>query len=463
MSKPAALEDFWRALLVNASLGAEGNSSHGSIRNFSQGAALAETGRFFYGQFSETSAVLLASLMILLVIVTVLGNALVVLAFVVDKSLRSQNNFFLLNLAISDFLVGAFCIPMYVPYVLTGRWMLGKNLCKLWLVIDYLLCTSSVFNIVLISYDRFLSVTRPVTYRAKQGKRRNAAVKMMLIWLTAFLLYGPAITAWEHIIGRSIVPEGECYAEFYYNWYFLITASMVEFFVPFISVTFFNLSIYLNIQKRTRTRLDISQDTMHNKPSFGNNEVCSDSAFFLKVCKIDQKTKLINPKLLNSTNTSPEINIEGERSETPTESEHRNDLGKMIPPFHFSEVKCLTKESITQSQPFSERKIKLISQNVVRRFRLSRDKKVAKSLAIIVCIFGFCWAPYTLLMIIRAVCHGHCISHYWYEASFWFLWINSAINPVLYPLCHKSFKKAFMKLLCSTKLKIQPHSLLRRL
>lgn len=60
---------------------------------------------------------------------------------------------------------GAFCIPLYVPYVLTGRWPFGRGLCKLWLVVDYLLCTSSVFNIVLISYDRFLSVTRAVSLR----------------------------------------------------------------------------------------------------------------------------------------------------------------------------------------------------------------------------------------------------------------------------------------------------------
>ncbi|KAJ0058693.1 hypothetical protein NL108_000417, partial [Boleophthalmus pectinirostris] len=54
----------------------------------------------------------------------------------------------------------AFCIPVYIPYTLTGRWTLGRGLCKLWLVMDYLLCSASAFNIVLISYDRFLSVTR---------------------------------------------------------------------------------------------------------------------------------------------------------------------------------------------------------------------------------------------------------------------------------------------------------------
>lgn len=185
------------------------------------------------GRFPAAGTAALGALMVLLIAVTVAGNALVMLAFVADSSLRTQNNFFLLNLAISDFLVGkvpargsnsaagrgarpgmlrllppgcasapapllpwsppavpgplpqspiapsvrvpraspgtgtplagAFCIPLYVPYVLTGRWIFGRSLCKLWLVVDYLLCTSSVFNIVLISYDRFLSVTRAVS------------------------------------------------------------------------------------------------------------------------------------------------------------------------------------------------------------------------------------------------------------------------------------------------------------
>lgn len=57
---------------------------------------------------------------------------------------------------------GAFCMPLYIPYALTGTWHLGRSLCKLWLVMDYLVCTASVFNIVLISYDRFLSVTKAV-------------------------------------------------------------------------------------------------------------------------------------------------------------------------------------------------------------------------------------------------------------------------------------------------------------
>ena len=50
--------------------------------------------------------VILAGLMIILDVVIVAGNALVIMAFVVDKTLRNQSNFFFLNLAVSDFLVG---------------------------------------------------------------------------------------------------------------------------------------------------------------------------------------------------------------------------------------------------------------------------------------------------------------------------------------------------------------------
>ncbi len=56
--------------------------------------------------FSGPIFVILMVTMVTLVVVIVLGNALVILAFKVDKSLRRQCNYYFLNLAISDFLVG---------------------------------------------------------------------------------------------------------------------------------------------------------------------------------------------------------------------------------------------------------------------------------------------------------------------------------------------------------------------
>ncbi|XP_016103084.1 histamine H3 receptor [Sinocyclocheilus grahami] len=342
--------------------------------------------------FEGPALALLSVMMVILVAVIVCGNALVIVAFKMDKSLRKQSNYFLLNLAISDFLVGAFCIPVYMPYVLTGKWMLGKGLCKLWLVVDYLLCTASVFNIVLISYDRYLSVTKAVSYRAKQGMAHFAVVKIAVVWILAFLLYGPAILFWEQLTGKSRVPDDECFAEFYYTWHFLLSASAVEFFSPFLSVAFFNISIYLNIRQR---RLGSKKESCSPK--------CQDAANLY-----GEKTRMSVRICWNSMTL---------KKKSPAGGEKRSESDGL-------------------------------SMRCVQRSRLRQDKKIAKSLAIIVCVFAVCWAPYTLLMIVRAACRGDCVSHHWYEVTFWLLWLNSAINPFLYPLCHSSFRRAFFKILC---------------
>ncbi|XP_020493338.2 histamine H3 receptor [Labrus bergylta] len=339
--------------------------------------------------------VVLMVMMVTLVVLIVLGNALVILAFKVDKSLRKQCNYYFLNLAICDFLVGAFCIPVYIPYILTGRWTLGRGLCKLWLVMDYLLCSASVFNIVLISYDRFLSVTRAVSYRARQSMTHRAIIKMIAVWLLAFVLYGPAIIFWELVVGRSRVPKDECFAEFYYSWYFLLSASMLEFFSPFISVAFFYLSIYLSIRRRRLHSREAQPQLQLSKPACAQGEgvpLSHNMGFGMKLAVRGS---------IHSQTSSP-------------------SLGKFDP------------STSRAAQPS----------------RLSRDKKIAKSLAVIVSVFAICWAPYTLLMIIRAACRGRCIQHHWYEVTFWLLWLNSAINPFLYPLCHSSFRRAFSKILC---------------
>lgn len=269
---------------------------------------------------------------------------------------------------------------------------------------------------------------------------------MAMVWLLAFLLYGPAIISWEYISGRSTIPDGECYAEFFYNWYFLITASTLEFFTPFISVMFFNLSIYWNIQKRTKIRLEV----LHDSQNFvEETEMSAGPKLSMKCCKWEEK----DPGSLNL----PKWDI-------PEEEDARGNINAKRSRDSESEPKPSSKKNYKDwaANLSLERGLKVASQNVTQRYRLSRDKKVAKSLAVIVGIFGLCWAPYTLLMIIRAACHGHCIPVYWYEASFWLLWVNSAINPVLYPLCHYSFRRAFVKLLCPKKLKIQPHNSLQK-
>ncbi|KFP38225.1 Histamine H3 receptor, partial [Chlamydotis macqueenii] len=339
---------------------------------------------------------LLAFLMVLLALITVLGNALVILAFIVDRNLRHRSNYFFLNLAISDFAVGVFCMPLYIPYALTGTWHLGRGLCKLWLVMDYLVCTASVFSIVLISYDRFLSVTKAISYRAQQGITSNPVIKMLIVWVFAFLLYCPAILFWEHVAGYSVVAADQCYAEFFDNWYFLLCASTIEVFVPLLLVTYFNVHIFHNIQRRQR----------HG--STEDYEPPRSGSLSWRFC------------LLPRPGTS--------------QSEAEDSVSSLTRSWRPAAMaNC---PSPTQTSPTPFKRDFSVSFRSRTGSRLQRDKKIAKSLAIIVSVFAVCWAPYTLLMIIRGACQGKCIHNSLYEITFWLLWINSSLNPFLYPLCH---------------------------
>uniref|UniRef100_A0A8C3R711 G-protein coupled receptors family 1 profile domain-containing protein n=1 Tax=Cyanoderma ruficeps TaxID=181631 RepID=A0A8C3R711_9PASS len=357
--------------------------------------------------------VLLAFLMVLLCVVTILGNTLVILAFVMDRNLRHRSNYFFLNLAVSDFAVGTFCMPLYIPYALTGTWHLGRSLCKLWLVMDYLMCTASVFNIVLISYDRFLSVTKAVRITFLFTVLYIPAIKMVAIWALAFLLYCPAILFWEQVAGHSVVAADQCYAEFFDNWYFLLCASTLEFFVPLLLVTYFNMHIFHNIQRRQR------------RGSAQDCEPARSSSLSWRFCGLpwpgaSSPSSEAEDSVSSLTRSwRPAVVANGpSRTETSSTALKRN----------FSASFC----SRTGS-------------------KLQRDKKIARSLAIIVCVFAICWAPYSLLMIIRGACQGKCIHNSLYEATFWLLWINSSLNPFLYPLCHMRFRMAFLKILCPKK------------
>ena len=57
---------------------------------------------------------------------TILGNILVITAFIIDKNLRKYSNYFILNLSIADLLIGLL-IPPYAPFLLYNR--VWKLLC----------------------------------------------------------------------------------------------------------------------------------------------------------------------------------------------------------------------------------------------------------------------------------------------------------------------------------------------
>ncbi|XP_076992252.1 histamine H4 receptor [Tamandua tetradactyla] len=361
----------------------------------------------------------LAFLMTLLAFAIMLGNAVVILAFVVDKNLRHRSNYFFLNLAISDFFVGAISIPLYIPYVLF-EWEFGHQICVFWLIVDYLLCTASVYNIVLISYDRYLSVSNAVSYRAEQTGIWKTAALMGAVWALAFIVHGPPILTSDPWVEEEKI----CEPGFLSVWYLLLISSTFEFLIPVISVAYFNIYIYWSLWKRGSIIRCKSHRALTSPVSSSN---CGHSFR----CGLFSRTSLPEPK-----ETAASVHSGKQRRKSSlllslrTQMNHSIIVSKMCSLAHSDSVILHQREHL----------------------ELLRAKKLAKSLAILLGVFAICWAPYSLFaFVLSTYPRDKRPKTYWFDITFWLQWINSLVNPFLYPLCHKRFQKAFLKIFCMKK------------
>ncbi|GFR58392.1 octopamine receptor 1 [Elysia marginata] len=78
--------------------------------------------------------------------------------------------------------------------------------------------------------------------------------------------------------------------------------------------------------------------------------------------------------------------------------------------------------------------------------KFNREKKAAKTLAIIVGAFILCWMPFFTIYLVGAFCES-CIPPVVFSVTFWLGYCNSAMNPCVYGLFSKDFRFAFRKLL----------------
>ncbi|XP_072732505.1 histamine H1 receptor [Ciconia boyciana] len=76
----------------------------------------------------------------------------------------------------------------------------------------------------------------------------------------------------------------------------------------------------------------------------------------------------------------------------------------------------------------------------------NREKKAAKQLGVIMAAFMLCWIPYFILFMVTAF-HSHKQFSKLHMFTVWLGYVNSTLNPFLYPLCNQNFKKTFKKIL----------------
>uniref|UniRef100_A0A8C9ZQY3 Trace amine associated receptor 5 n=1 Tax=Sander lucioperca TaxID=283035 RepID=A0A8C9ZQY3_SANLU len=128
-------------------------------------------------QFSVGAKVALYFLFALGMLVTILGNSVVIVSIGHFKQLHNPTNVLVLSLALADLLVGVTVMPFSAIRTIHGCWFYGDDFCLLHSSFDMFLTSVSIFHLICIAVDRQQAICNPMQYS------RN--ITMSVAWIMA--------------------------------------------------------------------------------------------------------------------------------------------------------------------------------------------------------------------------------------------------------------------------------------
>uniref|UniRef100_A0A671PDT2 Muscarinic acetylcholine receptor n=1 Tax=Sinocyclocheilus anshuiensis TaxID=1608454 RepID=A0A671PDT2_9TELE len=394
--------------------------------------------------YSLLEVITIATVSAVVSLITILGNVLVMLSFKVNSQLKTVNNYYLLSLAFADLIIGVFSMNLYTSYILMGYWSLGNIACDLWLALDYVASNASVMNLLVISFDRYFSITRPLTYRAKRTPKR-AGIMIGLAWLISFILWAPPILCWQYFIGERTVPTDQCQIQFFSEPIITFGTAIAAFYVPVSIMTILYCKIYKETEKRTKNlaelqgypSLDSHEDPKVRKPilrcfSFKNKRDGTQASWSSSNQSYVTRTTLQSEDLWTKSDQVSTLN-----SYTSSEDDERS-VSETTP-----------RESFKNQESTANRNGQLLLPQIQmtkrKRMVLIKEKKAAQTLSAILLVFLLTWTPYNIMVLISTFC-SECIPVSLWHLGYWLCYVNSTINPMCYALCNKTFQKTFWML-----------------
>ncbi|KAG8179478.1 hypothetical protein JTE90_029284 [Oedothorax gibbosus] len=343
--------------------------------------------------------VLLSAILGLIILATVVGNVFVIAAIFLERNLQTVGNYLVFSLAVADLMVALLVMPMGALYEVNQEWILGAELCEVWTSGDVLCCTASILHLVAIALDRFWAVTN-VDY-VRQRSSRRIGLMIFLVWAVGVLVSFAPVLGWkdDDFLYR-IEEEKRCLVSQDAGYQIFATCS--TFYVPLVVILILYWRIFQVARKRIR-----------HKPG-------------AKACVRPDEKPMVHI-VSHDTKSSPSTQV----TETTTSANGTPS----------------TAEPVTVPQGKSKKK------PTRENMEAKRERKAAKTLAIITGVFVICWLPFFVTALLMALCNlPQCEPNaYLFEFFLWLGYANSMLNPIIYTIFSPDFRSAFKRVLCGTK------------
>ncbi|XP_016139653.1 5-hydroxytryptamine receptor 7-like [Sinocyclocheilus grahami] len=146
--------------------------------------------------YGHVEKVLIGGVLTLLTFLTICGNLLVVISVCFVKKLKQPSNYLIVSLAVADLSVAVVVMPFVsITDLIGGQWIFGRVFCNVFISMDVMCCTASIMTLCVISIDRYLGITKPLTYPVRQSGKCMAKI-VLSVWLLSASITLPPLFGW---------------------------------------------------------------------------------------------------------------------------------------------------------------------------------------------------------------------------------------------------------------------------
>ncbi|XP_072295570.1 5-hydroxytryptamine receptor 2B [Eucyclogobius newberryi] len=350
-----------------------------------------------------------ALLIVMVIIPTIGGNILVILAVSLEKKLQNATNYFLMSLAVADLLVGLLVMPIALVTVLyNSEWPLPEFVCPIWLFLDVLFSTASIMHLCAISLDRYIAIKKPIQH-SQNKSRAKALVKIALVWLISICIAMPIpIKGLQNYPlsnnitfnnNHSCLLKTDTFKEF------IMFGSLAAFFIPLTIMMVINL---LTVQV-LRKKVHLLRSRVTQRLSYSNVSTVfqREHPGSVNASQTEQMFDLRLPWLQEKFNAGP----------------LQSSAGEEVP---IRRMSTMGKKSMQT---------------------LSNEQRASKVLGIVFLLFVVMWCPFFITNITSVLCTScnmNLIASLM-EIFVWVGYVSSGINPLVYTLFNKTFREAFTR------------------
>ncbi|KAK6489348.1 octopamine receptor 1 [Huso huso] len=365
---------------------------------------------------STCGRLLLEILIILMCLGAVTGNILVIIIVAVTKNFHSVSSVLIINLAVSDCLIGIGVMPFVALTVMYDGWVHSTDLCYYVGYTSSVYCTASILTLAAIALDRYHAIIDCLHYSSQSTVWRNVAA-VVWIWLQAAITCCPPLLGWSNL--GYIPPMYSCSVEWPTSLSYTGFVAGFSFFLPACVMVFCYVKIVKVARGHARRIHDMEHHLQRNSPNVSERE----KPTFLKLIYY------VNSKML------PEL---------PSDSAPSNSDAS----FHLHGASNPGK---AHHGIFS------------RHGSHSREHHGVFRLFLVIFAFFCCWMPFIVVSLVQAIETATTqeptqIPSNVITLVYWLALLNSDINPLLYALLSKRFQKALKNLHQKLKAKMSRHT-----